>query len=104
MFLIAASTSCARLGHRCCRFFRVYRRATRILSALIFSTALRGNPPLLLYHLYLHHFTLFPHIAASNLAVRLKDFVAVRTFAQEVPVARAEHLSLIFLQLIINKC
>jgi hypothetical protein len=85
-------------------FFAYIRGRLASLAHLFFSTALRGNPPLLLYHLYLHHFTLFPHIAASNLAVRLKDFVAVRTFAQEVPVARAEQLSLIFLQLIINKC
>jgi hypothetical protein len=46
------------------------------LALLIFSTALRGYPLLLFYYLYFNHFTPFPHVAARNLAVRLKDFVA----------------------------
>jgi hypothetical protein len=80
--------------HRCCRFFAYIEKRVASLAYLIFPTALRGNPPLLFYRLCFHHFTLSTHIAASNLAVRLKDFVVARStraysrsraFAQAVP-------------------
>ena len=65
--------------HRCCRFLGVHRKRLESLAYSIFSTALRGNPPLLFYRLYFHHFTLSTHIAASKFAVRLKNFVVARS-------------------------
>jgi hypothetical protein len=42
-------------------FFAYIRGRLASLAHLFFSTALRGNPPLLFYHLHVHHFTLFTH-------------------------------------------